>query len=78
MSDDGLIVPIELEPTTARRIVAAVILQARRDVAAMENRRARNPEAEARPHEIEALHWLQDTTSTRPFSYRWCLDVLTG
>ena len=45
-------------------------------VIAMENRRARNPAAQARQHEVEALEWLRDT-STRPFSFRWCMDVLT-
>ncbi|WP_017460560.1 hypothetical protein [Dyella ginsengisoli] len=68
--------PIGLEPSTARRIVAAVVLQAYKDVEAMEKRRARHPEAKPMARELDAQEWLQDTTTVRPFSYRWCLDVL--
>lgn len=45
MSDDGFVVPIALEASTARHIVAAVVLQAFRDVETMDTRRAKNPEA---------------------------------
>lgn len=73
MSDDGFVVPIALEASTVRRIVAAVVLQAFRDV---ETRRAKSPAAKPKARELDAQEWLQDATSTRPFSYRWCMDVL--
>lgn len=78
LSDEGLVVPIALEPSTARRIVAAVVLQAFKDVESMEKRRAKNPAAKPMARELDAQEWLQDTTATRPFSYLWCLDVLRG
>ena len=76
MSDDGFVVPIALEASTVRRIVAAVVLQAFRDVETMETRRAKSPAAKPKARELDAQEWLQDATSTRPFSYRWCMDVL--
>jgi hypothetical protein len=77
LSDEGLMVPIALEPSTARHIVAAVVLQAFKDVESMEKRRAKNPAAKPMARELDAQEWLQDTTATRPFSYRWCLDALS-
>lgn len=74
-SDEGLVRPMQIDAPTARRIVAAVVLQAFKDVAAMEKRLRANPQAKPKACERDAAAWL-DCESTASFSYLWCCGVL--
>lgn len=75
MSDAGFVRPLQLDEYTARRIVAAVVLQAFKDVEAWEKRQQRDPQAKPKACERDAAAWLA-SQSTAPFSYRWCCGVL--
>jgi hypothetical protein len=60
---------------TARRLVAAVILQAVEDARRMEKRLRVDPQAKTKACERDARAWLE-SESTAAFSYRWCREVL--
>ncbi|HET6807283.1 MAG TPA: hypothetical protein VFH59_17750 [Frateuria sp.] len=75
-SDQGLMLrPLQIDEYTARRLVAAVIVQAVEDVRRMEKRLRADPQAKTKACERDAAAWL-DSESTAPFSYRWCCGVL--
>jgi hypothetical protein len=73
--DDGPVQPLALDNYTARQLVAATVLQAFRDVQALEKRQQCDPKTMPRKWEQDARHWLE-CESTAPFSYRWCCGVL--
>lgn len=74
--DQGLMPrPLQMDEYTARRIVAAVVLQAVEDVRRMEKRLRADPQAKSKACERDARAWLE-SESTAPFSYRWCCGVL--
>lgn len=74
--DQGLMLqPLQMDEYTARRLVAAVALQAVEDVRRMEKRLRADSHAKSKACERDAAAWL-DSESTAPFSYRWCCSVL--